>query len=179
MWKSCVTLALCLGFSGVAGLSGCASLSGGRPDLVKAERVLSLSRLGEEYYRQQDLDRAADAFNELIKLDPQFEEALFRLGNIAFLKGDMDAAEDWFERVLAVNSSHSRATYNLAVISLMRAEAFLKQYKSAVRPDADTAEADLMLRYLGDFAQGKLDNRPSGRGELLQKLVEIAEDKPK
>lgn len=168
-----VVIALCIL---LAGQTGCSLLGSKRPDLVRTERLLSLSRLGEEYYQQGKLEDAGYVFQEILKMDPEHEDALFRLGNIAFAAGEIDESERLFNKVLAVNASNERAVYNLALIHMAKAEQLLKDFKKIVRPDFDLAQVDLMMTYIRRFGQGRLISKEEDRGELLKNLVEIMED---
>jgi tetratricopeptide (TPR) repeat protein len=90
---------------------------------------------GKELYRTDQDEKAAEAFKQAIKLDPQLAEAHFRLGLAYDAVGKEKEAEDEYKKAiekykkyLEANSKDAEAHYNMG-----QAYAGLHLYSEAVR----------------------------------------------
>jgi predicted TPR repeat methyltransferase len=76
--------------------------------------------LGEEYFRNQQVDMAEKVFLSILEAKPDVKEALNNLGVIAFQKGEPTRAIRYFTEALKIDGSYEDALANLR-------EAFLSQ----------------------------------------------------
>ncbi|MDQ2974034.1 MAG: tetratricopeptide repeat protein [Acidobacteriota bacterium] len=90
---------------------------------------------GKEFYRTDQDEKAAEAFKQAIKLDPELAEAHFRLGLAYDAVGKEKEAEDEYKKAiekykkyLEANSKDAEAHYNMG-----QAYAGLHLYSEAVR----------------------------------------------
>jgi len=81
--------------------------------VTKPEEVwLNIGSIYSE--RLQQLDKALEALNESLKLNPDYTAAMFNHGHLAEQYGDRDAAHDWFAQVLAREPDNLTALARLA-----------------------------------------------------------------
>ncbi len=104
---------------------------------------------GKQFYRDDQDERALDAFKEAIKLDPELAEAHFRLGLTFDALGQEQEAEESYKKAIEKYKKHldkhdddAEAHYNLgqtyAGLSLYT-EA-VKEYRQATRLKEDDAD---------------------------------------
>jgi predicted TPR repeat methyltransferase len=112
-----------------------------------------------EHYAAQRWDDAAAAFEQLLALDPEDNDAWYRLGNTRQEQGREQAALACFERVLAAEPRRAQAWNNLGTCreKLGEAAAAAAAYQRAIDEDpallpALVNLANLRLR-LGDYAE--------------------------
>ncbi len=68
-----------------------------------------LTALGNTYYYAGATDKAIDALNRALKLDPKYADALFNLGMMKWEeKGDAKGAIECWQRLLKTNPNHPR-----------------------------------------------------------------------
>jgi hypothetical protein len=72
--------------------------------------------LGSAYFRDGDLDRAANEFAEAISLDSNWPVAHNNLGLVYLNQGQLTKAEREFTTELAVNPDYPKAHYNLGLV---------------------------------------------------------------
>jgi len=80
-----------------------------------AEPWLSLAAI---FVLQQDVARAADAYQRVLDIDPDHTEARRGLGDLAFIRGDLDAASGHYTRVLEVDAADVGALTKLGVVKM-------------------------------------------------------------
>ena len=91
--------------------------------------------LGNAYAREGQKDKAMEAFERAVELDPEYWQAWFNLGATHALGGDMTEAVDILEKVSRVETEREEVWLNLAHAHLFRRnmeEAF-KAYWQALR----------------------------------------------
>ncbi|MFN3821326.1 MAG: tetratricopeptide repeat protein [bacterium] len=93
------------------------------------------------------LDLARKAFNEAVKLNPQYTASWIALGRVATAQGDEDGAIGYYNQALEIDPKESKALSGLGAINLRkgnfnRAEAF---YQSAIQ--ADSSSEDIWIGY--------------------------------
>jgi tetratricopeptide (TPR) repeat protein len=103
-------------------------------------------RDGNEFYKQQQFDKAADEYNKAIKADPGNEKAKFNLANTLYKQNKQDEAVKVFTGVSGNNEKSDlkeKAFYNKgAVLSRQKKlEESIEAYKNALRLNPDDKEA--------------------------------------
>ena len=101
--------------------------------------------------------KAVQAFQQAIQMEPASEEAYLHLGNSYFELGSYDAAADAFRHVLKINPSHSTALFYLG-LSLTQQKKYAESipyFEKAGALDSDFKQ--LSLFYIGE-AQSELGN---------------------
>lgn len=104
------------------------------------------TRSGNEFYKQQQYDKAASAYGKAIEADPNNGPAKFNLGNTLYKQSKQDEALKIFDEV-AVNTGKAdlkpKAYYNKGVVfsQQKKLEESIEAYKSALRLDPEDKEA--------------------------------------
>ncbi|HNB54866.1 MAG TPA: tetratricopeptide repeat protein [Anaerolineales bacterium] len=124
--------------------------------LVPAFGTLNLV-IGDMLFQRQRPAEAAEAFQTVLELMPNHDQAWSRLGQCQLLLGQPEAAFGAFEKALAISSNDVEANYYLAILYMRRGE----QKKSIphlrqalrLRPEWETqARKDKFLSPLVDEA---------------------------
>jgi Ca-activated chloride channel family protein len=103
-------------------------------------------RVGNEFYKQQQFDKAASAYGKAIEVDPNNGPAKFNLGNTLYKQNKQDEAVKVFDE-LSGNAGKDdlkpKAYYNKgAVLSKQKKlEESIEAYKSALRLNSEDKEA--------------------------------------
>lgn len=117
-----------------------------------AETLRRLYALGDLRYKAGDLVAALDAFDSLVRLDPQSEaaqRAFVQIGNIHHRRGEAEAALAAYDKALALRPDDPVALHNRA-LSLARAGRF-DEALDGIRRAADLDPADVAtLMHLGN-----------------------------
>lgn len=79
---------------------------------------MSWYQLGLYYEKNKNLDKAAESYQRLLKLSPDFKKALNRLGNIALKKNRSQEAKQYFQKVFHFPSYHQGEEDGLALLGL-------------------------------------------------------------
>jgi tetratricopeptide (TPR) repeat protein len=104
---------------------------------------------GKEFYRTDQDDKAADAFEQAIKLDPNLAEAHFRLGLAYESLGKADEAEETYKKAiekyqkyLEKNKDDPEAHYDLGqtYAGLHLYSEAVREYRQAIRLNDDDAD---------------------------------------
>jgi tetratricopeptide (TPR) repeat protein len=104
---------------------------------------------GKEFYRTDQDEKAAEAFKQAIKLDPELAEAHFRLGLAYDAVGKEKEAEDAYKKAiekykkyLDANSKDAEAHYNIgqAYAGLHLYSEAVREYRQATRLKDDDAD---------------------------------------
>ena len=112
---------------------------------------------GKELSESGQYQKAVQAFQQAIQMEPASEEAYLHLGNSYFELGSYDAAADAFHHVLKINPSHSTALFYLG-LSLIQQKKYAESipyFEKAGALDSDFKQ--LSLFYIGE-AQSELGN---------------------
>ncbi len=154
-----------------------------RPKLTRLEHAYSLLCLGLDFKRGGFVDRALEAFNEVLRLDPENEYALVNLEKLYEEQHQWQEAYDVRQRLAALGTPGSEARNNqiLAFLETELGVQALKQmdYKSAaarfqaaINRDASTVPAYLHLGdvqlYQGQSAQA---------AATWERLLDVAPDR--
>jgi tetratricopeptide (TPR) repeat protein len=144
----------------VLGLAGCsrkkpvnASVNASAEGNHTIEEDRSQARVhldeGKEFYRTDQDEKAVEAFQKAIKLDPELAEAYFRLGLAYDAIGKEQEAEDAYKKAvekykkyLEANSKDAEAHYNLgqAYAGLHLYSEAVKEYRQATHLKDDDAD---------------------------------------
>lgn len=76
--------------------------------------------LGLNYYRLHEFSKAADEFQRVLQLSPDYELAVFQLGLAYARTGDFDQAIGMLNRALQLDGSNFTAAYNLGAAYLKK-----------------------------------------------------------
>jgi choline-sulfatase len=96
---------------------------------------------------ERKLDRAADAYQKVLEIDPDHTEARRGLGDLALIQGDLDAAAKHYARVLELDSSDVGALTKLGVVKVRtgRTDEAIALFRQAVEGQPRNGEALLYL----------------------------------
>jgi lipopolysaccharide biosynthesis regulator YciM len=154
-----------------------------RPRLTKLEHAYVLLCLGLDYKRGGFVDRALEAFNEVLRLDPKNEYALVNLQKLHEEQHQWTEAYDTRERLSQLAATDSRPQ-SQAILAFLENEIGLealrrKDHVEAVRRfdaaiDLDARAVPAYLN-LGDVRVAEGDER--GAAEVWEKLVDVAPDR--
>jgi tetratricopeptide (TPR) repeat protein len=114
-------------------------------------RVRNYLESGKEFYRNDEDSKAVDAFQQAIKLDPEFAEAHFRLGLAYDALGNEQEAEQSYKKAVESykkyfsveeNGNDAEAHYNLAqtYAGLHLYSEAVREYRQATRLKEDDAD---------------------------------------
>jgi lipopolysaccharide assembly protein B len=154
-----------------------------RPRLSKLEHANVLLCLGLDYKRGGFVDRALDAFNEVLRLDPQNELALVHVQKLHEEQHQWLEAFDTRQRLAKLAAAES-APQNEAILAFLENEIGLeamrrKDYTEAIRCfegaiDLDARAVPAYLN-LGDVRIAQGDERAAAT--IWERLVEVAPDR--
>ena len=105
---------------------------------AQSEEVLQHIRAGNDYYRNEKYDPAANEYSQALKLDPANTTAKFNLANAMYkLNRQQDATKGYRELVEKTSDKglKSNTYYNHGVIETRqkKLEESIESYKSALR----------------------------------------------
>jgi len=126
----------------------------------EAERLYALikpqdgSRSARDFYNQAksaaeqgQTAQAMASYQEALRLDPDYGEALTGLGALHLMQKQFEPARRYFEQALAIDPNHATALINLAMIDHRQGqtETALARLRSVIARNPDYAEAHLNL----------------------------------
>src|SRR6187549_2946544 len=154
-----------------------------RPNLSKLEHAYVLLCLGLDYKRGGFVDRALEAFNEVLRLDPRNEYALLNLQKLHEEQHQWTEAYDTRRRLSGLTDIGARPQ-NQAILAFLENEIGLeamrrKDYVEAVRRfgaaiDLDARAVPAYLN-LGDVRLAEGNEREAAA--VWEKLVDVAPDR--
>jgi lipopolysaccharide biosynthesis regulator YciM len=154
-----------------------------RPRLSKLEHAYVLLCLGLDYKRGGFVDRALDAFNEVLRLDPKNEYALLHLQKLHEEQHQWLEAYDTRQRLTKLSDGSSQPQ-NQAILAFLENEIGLeamrrKDYGEAIRRfegaiDLDARAVPAYLN-LGDVRVLQGDERAAAA--IWERLIEVARDR--
>ena len=154
-----------------------------RPRLSKLEHVYVLLCLGLDYKRGGFVDRALDAFNEVLRLDPQNEYALLNVQKLQEEQHQWSEAFDTRQRLAKLTDGNS-TQQNQAILAFLENEIGLeamrrKDYGEATRrfEDAIDLDARAVPAYLnlGDVRVSQGDERAAAA--IWERMIDVAPDR--
>jgi lipopolysaccharide assembly protein B len=154
-----------------------------RPRLSKLEHAYVLLCLGLDYKRGGFVDRALDAFTEVLRLDPQNEYALINVQKLQEEQHQWSEAFDTRQRLAKLTDADS-AQQNQAILAFLENEIGLeamrrKDYTEAIRrfEDAIDLDARAVPAYLnmGDVRVAQGDERAAAT--VWERLIDVAPDR--
>ena len=154
-----------------------------RPRLSKLEHVYVLLCLGLDYKRGGFVDRALDAFNEVLRLDPQNEYALLNVQKLQEEQHQWSEAFDTRQRLAKLTDGNS-TQQNQAILAFLENEIGLeamrrKDYTEAIRrfEDAIDLDARAVPAYLnlGDVRVAQGDERAAAA--IWERMIDVAPDR--
>ena len=153
-----------------------------RPRLSRLEHAYVLLCLGLDYKRGGFVDRALDAFTEVLRLDPQNEYALVNTQKLQEEQHQWTEAFDTRQRLAKL--THGAEPQNQAILAFLENEIGLeamrrKDYIEAIRRfegaiDLDARAVPAYLN-LGDVRVAQGDERAAAT--IWERLVDIAPDR--
>jgi lipopolysaccharide assembly protein B len=154
-----------------------------RPHLGKLEHAYVLLCLGLDYKRGGFVDRALEAFNEVLRLDPKNEYALLNLQKLHEEQHQWTKAYDTRQRLSTLADTGSRP-HSQAILAFLENEIGLeamrrKDYREAMRRfnsaiDLDARAVPAYLN-LGDVRVAEGNEREAAA--IWEKVVEVAPDR--
>jgi lipopolysaccharide biosynthesis regulator YciM len=154
-----------------------------RPNLSKLEHAYVLLCLGLDYKRGGFVDRALEAFNEVLRLDPQNEYALLNLQKLHEEQHQWTEAYDTRRRLSKLADIDARPQSH-AILAFLENEIGLeamrrKEYKDAIRRfeaaiDLDARAVPAYLN-LGDVRVAEGNEREAAA--VWERLIEVAPDR--
>jgi lipopolysaccharide biosynthesis regulator YciM len=154
-----------------------------RPRLTKLEHAYVLLCLGLDYKRGGFVDRALEAFNEVLRLDPRNQYALVNLQKLHEEQHQWTEAYDTRERLSQLAAGESQPQ-SQAILAFLENEIGLeamrrKDYAEAVRRfqaaiDLDARAVPAYLN-LGDVRVAEGNEREAAA--IWEKVVEVAPDR--
>ena len=154
-----------------------------RPKLSKLEHAYVLLCLGLDYKRGGFVDRALEAFNEVLRLDPKNEYALLNLQKLHEEQHQWTEAYDTRQRLSKLADIDARP-HNQAILAFLENEIGLeairrKDYREATRRfnsaiDLDPRAVPAYLN-LGDVSVAEGNERDAS--VIWEKVVEVAPDR--
>jgi lipopolysaccharide biosynthesis regulator YciM len=154
-----------------------------RPRLSRMEHAYVLLCLGLDYKRGGFVDRALEAFNEVLKLDPKNEYALLNLQKLHEEQHQWSEAYDTRQRLTKLAAIDSRPQ-NEAILAFLENEIGLeamrrrdyleasRRFRAAIGLDARAVPAYLNL---GDVRVLQGDEREAAA--IWEKLIDVAPDR--
>ncbi len=124
--------------------------------------VASLFDLALEYDADPNSRaKAAETYDQVIRLQPDHVEALVNRGMIAYEQGDLEAAADHFRRAIAIEPKHTIALFNLgSTLEEMGLLLEARQHlRLATRLDPEYADAHYNLALVCDKLQADAEAR--------------------
>src|SRR6266480_3260621 len=154
-----------------------------RPRLSRLEHAYVLLCLGLDYKRGGFVDRALEAFNEVLRLDPKNEYALLNLQKLHEEQHQWSEAYDTRERLSKLAAIESRPQ-NDSILAFLENEIGLeairrKDYGEAIRRfegaiDLDQRAVPAYLN-LGDVKMAQGNEREAAA--IWEKVIEVAPDR--
>src|SRR5580704_4978633 len=154
-----------------------------RPNLSKLEHAYVLLCLGLDYKRGGFVDRALEAFNEVLRLDPKNEYALLNLQKLHEEQHQWTEAYDTRRRLSKLADTESRPQ-SQAILAFLENEIGLeamrrKEYADAIRRfeaaiDLDARAVPAYLN-LGDVRVAQGNEREAAA--VWEKVIEVAPDR--
>ncbi|HEY0323364.1 MAG TPA: tetratricopeptide repeat protein [Pyrinomonadaceae bacterium] len=75
----------------------------------KNEEADALMHKGEAYFAAKQWDKALEAYERALKLDPKIYEAPLFIGDVYFQKREMDKAGEWYAKAIAIDPNRETA----------------------------------------------------------------------
>lgn len=116
------------------------------PSSLYSQMISSRIQEGNDYYKQQQYEKAIDAYERALNLDPMNNTAKFNNANCLVKLGNNGEAIKLYENIL-MNTSDAelkgKVYYNMGVIfsSEKQLEASIEAYKNALRHNPNDTEA--------------------------------------
>jgi lipopolysaccharide biosynthesis regulator YciM len=154
-----------------------------RPRLSKLEHAYVLLCLGLDYKRGGFVDRALEAFNEVLRLDPKNEYALLNLQKLHEEQHQWTEAYDTRQRLSTLAATDARPQ-SQAILAFLENEIGLeairrkdhteaiRRFEAAIDLDARAVPAYLNL---GDVKVAQGDEREAAA--IWEKVIEVAPDR--
>lgn len=116
------------------------------PSALYPQMISSRIQEGNDYYKQQQYEKAIDAYERALNMDPMNNTAKFNSANCLVKLGKNEEAIKLYENIL-MNTGDAelkgKVYYNIGVIfsSQKQLEASIEAYKNALRQNPDDTEA--------------------------------------
>jgi lipopolysaccharide biosynthesis regulator YciM len=154
-----------------------------RPKLTRLEHAYALLCLGLDYKRGGFVERALDAFNEVLRLDPRNEYALVNLQKLHEEQHQWSEAFDTRQRLAKLTDTDSRPQ-NAAILAFLENEIGLeamrrKEYPEAIRrfQGAIDLDARAVPAYLNLGDVRVLQGNDRDAASIWEKLIDVAPDR--
>jgi Ca-activated chloride channel family protein len=112
-----------------------------------AQNGNNLVRIGNRYYKKQQLDQSLQQYQAAVKKAPDNPAANYNLGNAQFRKNDYDAAAKSYDASVTHSSTdkgmQEKGLYNkgVAMVKQKKLQESIDAWKSALKLDASDADA--------------------------------------
>lgn len=143
-----------------------------------------LKKIADIYYDREDFENSFKSYMDLLKVNPNHEEALARLAFMAIGQEEFQTAESYFKDLVKVNPSSS--DYHLARgvgLSMLGKQEALGEFEEALRLKSDETTT-LFLTTFQAFKQNRMDralelvdkiqNQPVGNNVIMTLIYRLA-----
>ncbi len=143
----------------------------GEKDRPISSDILTQFNLGVNYYNQRQFQKAIQAYQMVIELDPTYVEAYNNLGIIYQEMGDVDRALGAYQKSIEINPQYEKGYNNLGIILYLRGhnEEAIEAFQKALTINANNIESHINLGVLFK-KQGQLNKAI----ESYRKAIEVA-----
>lgn len=110
-------------------------------------KIDQMFKLGLQYFQQKDYNQSLDTFQTILKVKPNFDEAIHMIGFIFFHLGQPELAIKHIKKAIEINPSNPSYTSNIANIyaSLNQWQEAQKYYRKALQLEPDNRQRILLL----------------------------------
>jgi tetratricopeptide (TPR) repeat protein len=100
------------------------------------------NKAGIAYHQLQNLDKALKCYEQAVKLNPKYHEALNNIGTIYYSKKNYRRAISYYRRALAIEPNQASVHSNLgmAYFSRNQLEPAVEEFRTALRIDPEVFE---------------------------------------
>lgn len=132
---------------------------------------IALSDLGFQYLKLNQMDKAGETYEELLKLKPADAMAHLNLGIVRYNQKKFDEAETHLRKALKLSSTGPTGYYylGLTLVSLKRYDEAQKEFEATIANGGDNIA--LAHRYLGGLYMGAKKNQQAA--DELEKYLKL------
>ena len=126
------------------------------------ESAAAYNNLGNAYVKDKEYDQAADAYQEALRLDPEFAGAYYNLAGVYAQQKEYDLAVKHYKKAIDHRKDFREAYYKLADVYDKQGEYddAIRTYKEVIQsPPSDTVASDLQPVEVIHAVQGAIEDQ--------------------